>query len=218
MPRNTTILTTVENTNPSSSTKDGPASGPEVFEILARAHADMLIAYLRSTVRDPAAIDDLFQETMIVAWRRLADFDRTRPFGPWLRGIAGNLVMAAFRKGKARPTTLDPEILAAVGDRYGTLERSCGDSFREHLATLAECMSRLPAAMREAVELAYGRGMLLKHIAESRGEMEETIKKRVQRARQALATCLSADTQVGAALRPIGGATLPAITDTEGIK
>jgi len=178
----------------------------------------MLIAYLRSTVRDPAAIDDLFQETMIVAWRRLPDFDRTRPFGPWLRGIAGNLVMAAFRKGKARPTTLDPEILAAVGDRYGTLERSSGDSFREHLTTLAECMSRLPAAMREAVELAYGRGMLLKHIAESRGEMEETIKKRVQRARQALATCLGADTRVASALRPNGGLSLPAIMETEGMK
>ena len=30
---------------------------------------------------------DLFQETMVVAWRRLDDFDHTRPFGPWLRGL-----------------------------------------------------------------------------------------------------------------------------------
>lgn len=171
-----------------------PQSGSEVFEILARAHADMLIAYLRSIVRDQSGVDDLFQETMIVAWRRLGEFDRTRPFGPWLRGIASNLALASFRKGKARPLCVDPEVLSAISDRYGRLEKTAGDSFRSHLASLADCMERLPAAMREAVELAYGRGMLLKHIAESKGEMEETVKKRVQRARQALAACLSGST------------------------
>ncbi|MDI1290211.1 MAG: sigma-70 family RNA polymerase sigma factor [bacterium] len=174
-----------------------PQSGSDVFEILARAHADMLIAYLRSIVRDQSGVDDLFQETMIVAWRRLGEFDRSRPFGPWLRGIASNLAMASFRKGKSRPLCVDPEVLAAISDRYGRLERTAGDSFRSHLTSLADCMSRLPGAMREAVELAYGRGMLLKHITESRGEMEETVKKRVQRARQALAACL-AGTAAGA--------------------
>ena len=48
----------------------------------------MLTVFLRSRVNDEAAVDDLFQETMLVAWKRLDECDLSRPFGPWLRGIA----------------------------------------------------------------------------------------------------------------------------------
>ena len=47
-----------------------------VFEILVRENAAMLTTYLRAAVRDAADVDDLFQEAMIVAWRRLGEFDR----------------------------------------------------------------------------------------------------------------------------------------------
>ena len=58
----------------------------DVFAILVREHADRLLAYLRATV-PASSVDDLFQETVLVAWRRLPDYDRARPFGAWLRGI-----------------------------------------------------------------------------------------------------------------------------------
>ena len=77
----------------------------KAFEILARENSRMLIVYLRSLVQDEAAIDDLFQETMVVAWRRLDECDLDRPFGPWLRGIASRLVMAHYRKKKAEPVS-----------------------------------------------------------------------------------------------------------------
>jgi len=50
----------------------------------------MLTVFLRSRVNDEAAVDDLFQETMLVAWKRLDDCDLSRPFGPWLRGLDRN--------------------------------------------------------------------------------------------------------------------------------
>src|SRR4030095_1216705 len=86
-----------------------PPTGPsarQVFEILVHEHADMLTAFLRSLVLDSSAIHDLFQETMLVAWRRLADYDRARPFGPWLRGIAGVLVMEHRRKRASAARTV----------------------------------------------------------------------------------------------------------------
>ena len=76
----------------------------KLFETLVREHAGMLTVYLRSALGDVSDVDDLFQETMVVAWRRLDDFDHTRPFGPWLRGIAKKLLQAHQRKrtGAAR--------------------------------------------------------------------------------------------------------------------
>ncbi|MFN9993272.1 MAG: RNA polymerase sigma factor [Phycisphaerales bacterium] len=167
-----------------------PQDSRNVFEILVREHADMLIAYIRSLVRDSAAADDVFQESILVAWKRLDDFDRTRPFAPWLRGIAAKCALASFRTGKVRPITSDPAVMDAVSRSFERLNATEGDSFRDRLASLERCLAKLPESMRECVTLAYSRGMLLKHIAESTGEMEETVKKRIQRARQALADCM----------------------------
>ena len=74
----------------------------DVFAILVREHGERLLAYLRASVPS-SAVDDLFQDTVLVAWRRLGDYDRTRPFGAWLRGIARNIVMDFWsRAGRER--------------------------------------------------------------------------------------------------------------------
>src|SRR2546423_13159072 len=92
-----------------------------VFEILVREHADMLGAYLRTLVGADSSFDDLFQETMLVAWRRLPDYDRARPFAPWLRGIAQVLVMEHARKKRSRPVTTDPLVLVEIDRRFDLL-------------------------------------------------------------------------------------------------
>ena len=51
---------------------DSPIQAETVFEILVRENAGMLTTYLRAVVWDPAVVDDLFQDTMLVAWRRLS--------------------------------------------------------------------------------------------------------------------------------------------------
>lgn len=168
----------------------GPRSGHDVFEILVREHADMLTAYLRSLLRNNNAVDDIFQETMLVAWRRLDDYDRERPFGPWLRGIAGKLVLQHRRQSAGAALNCDPQMLEALDERFTETARMSGDTFRERAECLFNCIAKLPDKFREAIELTYGRDMLLKQIAESIDASEEAVKKRVQRARQMLADCL----------------------------
>lgn len=167
-----------------------PHSGPGVFEILVREHSDMLMAYLRSLMGRDSGVDDVFQKTMIVAWRRLGDYDRTRPFGPWLRGIAQRIVMEHQRRSNSRMAPLDDAVMAALDERYERLSRLPGDTFRERVTRLNTCMDRLPGAMREAIELVYGRGLKMSVAAATSGANEESVKKRVQRARQMLAECL----------------------------
>src|ERR1051326_8879727 len=80
--------------------------------------------------------------------------------------------------------------LGAVDARFDRFSKT-GEGFRSRSDQLITCLSRLPEAMREAIEMVYARGLLLKQIAVAVGAAEETIKKRVQRARAALAECLS---------------------------
>lgn len=174
-----------------------PLSIPDaksVFEILVREHTDMLTAYLRSLLGADPSVDDLFQQAMLVAWRRLGDYDRTRPFGPWLRGIAQRLVLEHHRKRLSRPICTDPQVLAELDIRFDEVSKLSGDTFRERVERLRECLSKLPDAMRHAIELVYARGLMIAAAAESLGAGEEAVKKRVQRGRQLLADCLVSGT------------------------
>lgn len=150
----------------------------------------MLAAFLRSLVTRSEVVDDIFQETMLVAWRRLDDYDRNLPFGPWLRGIASRLVMEYRRKSARGFLNCEPQVLEALEAAFHQFERVPADSFRGRLDRLDPCMERLPQAMREVLDLGYGRGLLLSAVAAAVNATEETVKKRVQRARQSLAECL----------------------------
>jgi len=164
----------------------------DLFEILVRENADMLISFLRSTVRDPATAEDLFQETFLVAWKNLARFDRDRPFGPWLRGIAGRLVMAERRRG-VRIRMLEESEMELLEGYFEEFSASQGDTWSEKLEALKRCLERLKPPLREALDLRYQTGLCCRTIAERVGDSLEAVKKRLQRARSYLALCLGLD-------------------------
>jgi len=162
-----------------------------LFEILVRENADMLLAYILSGVRDTALADDVFQETMLTAWRRLDDYDRQRPFGPWLRGIAARVILAERRKVAAGFDCFDQETLEYLSGRFAAVERTPGDTFDEKLDTLRDCLSRLPDSYRQPVQLHYADGLTVKDLAERLGVAVEAVKKRLQRARSRLLDCFN---------------------------
>lgn len=164
--------------------------GRKIFEILVRENADMLMAYLRSSLDNTADIDDLFQETMIVAWRRLDDYDRTRPFGLWVRGIARNLVLAHYRKRSSLPKWCTPEVLDALDKRFEKMATGAGDSFRDQAEALLNCIKKLTAPLRQVIELVYERGMSYREVALAINQQEDAVRKRAQRARAQLNDCL----------------------------
>ena len=117
--------------------------GKEVFEILMRENADMLLAFLRASARDSHAVDEMFQETMVVAWRRMKDFDRDRSFGKWLRGIARNLILAHYRKLGSNQQTVSESSVDWIDEKFTQIQNRSGDTLREKLALLAECVEAL---------------------------------------------------------------------------
>jgi RNA polymerase sigma-70 factor len=162
----------------------------DLFEILVREHADMLTVYLRSVVRDPAAVDDLFQETMIVAWKTLDRFDKTRPFGPWLRGIAARLILAYRRKTAGGMLLCDEQTLAHLDQRLTSLARQPGDNLDEKLEGLRGCLAALPEPYRQAIELRYRQELPAATVAERLELSLEALKKQLQRGRARLLDCL----------------------------
>jgi RNA polymerase sigma-70 factor (ECF subfamily) len=160
----------------------------DVFAILVREHADRLLAYLRATV-PASSVDDLFQETVLVAWRRLPDYDRARPFGAWLRGIARNIAMDhRSRLWRERPT--DDALLDGIDRRAGEHDRADAEEFRARVARLDECVAALPDEYRQAIHLCYRNELPVARVAAQVGSSVEAVKKRLQRARAMIAACM----------------------------
>jgi RNA polymerase sigma-70 factor len=161
-----------------------------VFEILVRENQAMLMTYLRSGVRHSAVIDDLFQETMLIAWRKLEEFDRSLPFGPWLRGIATKLMLAHFRKAKSAVLSFNEQTLEYLGQQVQSISERPGDTWDDKIAPLNQCIEQLPDSYRQAIQLRYFEHNSASQIASRLGDAVETIKKRLQRARAQLLDCL----------------------------
>lgn len=174
----------------------------DVFEILIREHADLLMAFIRATIRDTALADDIFQETLLTAWRRLPDYDKSRPFGPWLRGIAGNVVLSAHRQNKRAAVLCDGELLEHLNQRCEWFAKSSNaDTLEEKLDALRECVGSLPDPYREAIESRLvSVDESSESVAARLGIGLETLKKRLQRARGRLLDCLQRKLSPGGVL------------------
>ena len=162
----------------------------KAFEILVRENSRMLLVYLRSLVRDEAAIDDLFQETMMVAWRRLDQCDLGRPFGPWVRGIASRIVLAHYRKQKKNPVLLSEAVLQVLDSHFEAINEIAGDTWDDKLSALRQCIDALPDRQKSVIGSRYFDGLSAAEISERFDLSVEACKKRLQRGRAMLAACL----------------------------
>lgn len=162
----------------------------DLFEILVRENATMLRVYLRAAVRDWTTVEDIFQETILVAWQTLDRFDRTRPFGPWLRGIAAKHVLAHYRRQPGRTRLCDEVMLEELDNRMASLHQHSGDTFDEKLDCLRKCMEELPELLSEGIRQRYVLLLSREEMARRLGITEEAVKKRLQRARSQLLDCV----------------------------
>ena len=150
----------------------------------------MLTTYLRAAGCDDALLDDIWQESMLVAWRKLDEFDRSKPFGPWLRGIAARTLMASRRVASRFVLTSDVEALEYLNQRLEQVNQLNGDTLDEKLDALRDCVSKLTATDRECINLRFHDDLMPAAMSERIGIAVEAVKKRLFRAKQQLQTCL----------------------------
>ena len=161
-----------------------------LFDILVRQHAEMLNAFIHSFAFEKSTVDDVFQETIITAWKRIDEFDRSRPFGPWLRGIARNHILSSARKNRRYRTHLTELMQQRIALQFDKVDQAAGDSFSQRISELHDCIARLKEDAHEAIDLVYVRGLDAAAAAKALGTTDETFRKRLYRARLALAECL----------------------------
>ncbi|SPF54642.1 RNA polymerase, sigma-24 subunit, ECF subfamily [Candidatus Sulfopaludibacter sp. SbA4] len=146
-----------------------------------------LYRYLIRLVREPAAADDLFQQTWLNVVRQIGRYDARRSFDTWLFAIAHNAAMDLLRRQSGESLEEhEYELPAGTADSFSAVMAA------ERAAILAAEMAQLPALYREALTLRFEEGMKLEEIAEVTHAPLSTVKSRVQRALECLRQNMSA--------------------------
>jgi RNA polymerase sigma-70 factor (ECF subfamily) len=136
-----------------------------------KEHGPCLRRFLLSRGASADDVDDLIQDTFVVAWRK-REVILDGKARQYLTGMAQCILMAHRRKNRTRERLINThrdKILREVfpGASDGTSET--GDADAQHNSRLRECLDELPAISREVLELVYLRGMTRKEAAETIG-------------------------------------------------
>lgn len=161
-----------------------------IFEILLRDNAAMLLIYIRGLVNG-LAVDDLFQETCITAWRKLDSFDTTRPIGPWLRGIAKHHAFNHYRKYQREYLIDNDQALDYLEQQIHRIDQREGDCWADKVIDLHHCIDQLPQSYQLAVKLRFLAEEQASSLRERLDLSQEALKKRLQRAKTQLLNCLN---------------------------
>lgn len=151
-------------------------------------HQSRIWAFILAVVGKADAAQEIFQETNLVLWRKVDQYDPDRPFGPWAKAIARNQILAACEKMSRDRLVFDPAVMDRIADRYAE-EPAQTDS--RQLA-LADCMAKLPADQRDLITARYQDRASVKQLADNAGRSVNGLSVTLHRIRRTLADCIDA--------------------------
>lgn len=175
------------------------AGDTHALDTLFAHHRGRLLAFARGRMSAGLAAkitpDDIVQETLLEASRRLPDFESRGPasFYRWLVGIARYKLLEAARAQRAKKRALEaPLERTPLSERTGV---SGGVLRRERADLVHAGLCELPDRQGEAVRLRYLEGASVQEAAEELGCTPSALKKLVARGMAGLADRLRAHLQ-----------------------
>lgn len=139
--------------------------------------APQLRSFMRRRVRCAATVDDLTQETLARAWKKLPGLRDHERFEAWIYRLARNILIDHLRRNRPK-VEIDADTLSGdLPDPVGEITRCVARAARCYLGTL-------PGKYQEAVRLAEEEGLPHAEVARRLGISLTAAKSRIQRGRQ----------------------------------
>lgn len=159
------------------------------FSELVLRHQSIVRAFLLSRLSRKHEAEDLAQETFVTAWRKLADFDVTRPLVPWLRGIAENHLRNHLRKFKESPIGGDAALQAMLD--YEMDHTPAPPHELPRIDALTTCLAALDGPAKSLLQARYVEGKSMLELTWQTGRKHSAITMQLHRLRQLLAECVT---------------------------
>jgi len=164
------------------------------FEQVYRATCAHLLGVAFRILNNRERAEEVLQEAFVNVWHSAAGFNASVA-GPmtWLINIVRNKAIDALRAGKTERVStiaLDDEVLAVAADEAQQPQELLDQSLTK--LRITGCMGELGASQRQALALAYYRGMVHTEIAQALRAPLGTVKAWVRRGLDKLKACLEA--------------------------
>ena len=158
----------------------------EAFAILARTHADRLMAIAHRILRDVGQAEDAVQQTLVIAWRQLPGLRDPDRFDAWLQRLLVNASYAEARRSRAWKANV--RLLPVDGPAGADDSVSIDDRDR-----IERGFRRLPPDQRAILVFTHYLTMTPTEIAERLGIPVGTVRSRLHYAHRAMRAAIEAD-------------------------
>ncbi len=164
--------------------KEGDIRG---LETLVRQYQVQAVRAADLITRDQALAEDIVQAAFLRAFKRIDQFDESRPFGPWfLRSVINDAVKTVTRMRETSSLDTLPEISLEEILPASEPEPEEWVEQQETYQQVWEALGQLPPGQRAVIVLHYYLELSLEEIGEEVAAPSGTIKWRLHKARARL--------------------------------
>jgi RNA polymerase sigma-70 factor, ECF subfamily len=152
------------------------------FTAAYRQHRQLAFSAAQRVLGDPAAAEDVVQDVFTALWRDPSKFDARRGSLPgYVAMMARSRAVDRVRSRNAGAAAVERLGVRDDADRFG-VEESPAERVvaREEAGRVLAAVAELPPAQRDAVLLAFGRGLTTAEVAEASGVPLGTAKSRLR--------------------------------------
>ena len=159
----------------------------DAFAALYDAVAPRVYGLIRRVVRDAALAEEVAQEALVEVWRNASRFDRARGSATgWIFTIAHRRAVDRVRAEQA--ATERERRTARASVPFDDVVEEVTARLEQH--AVRRCLDALTRVQREAILLAYYRGLTYPEVADRLGAPLPTIKTRMRDGLIRLRDCL----------------------------
>jgi RNA polymerase sigma-70 factor (ECF subfamily) len=155
------------------------------FVLELTASQSRLYGYLVTLLGSVHDARDVLQETNLVLWQKMADFQPGTDFGAWARRCAYFQARAFLRDRKRDRHVFDEDLLQVLAEE----ESAEGESKMRELV-LRDCLSQLPENQAELIRERYMEGSSIARMCDRLGRKESALKMTLMRIREVLGVCM----------------------------
>jgi RNA polymerase sigma-70 factor (ECF subfamily) len=158
----------------------------DAMAALYSRHNVRLYRFIVRLIGNAATAEDLVNEVFLDVWRSAARFEGKSSVPTWLLAMARYKALSLMRRRVDEP--LDERVASAVEDAADDPESATAKI--ERSAIVRKCLTQLPTAQREVMDLVYYHDKSVDEVAEIVGISPNTVKTRMFYARGKLANLL----------------------------
>jgi RNA polymerase sigma-70 factor (ECF subfamily) len=149
-------------------------------------HRHRIYAFIAKQLVNPSDVEDVFQRTSIVLWKKMGDFDPERSFFRWACGVAYNEVRNFLTLQRRNRLYFDADLIEMLAEEAKEEE----DLSEARLAALRSCVLGLSERQQHILQRCYAGTSSITEIAANLGRDRGVLYKQLARLREKLLECI----------------------------